>query len=95
MHYSTSDLQAPSAKSHQVSLQKNPAYTPSNLNSDDQFYATVDEEQEEKANEYDSASLAEEYDYENPYWMPADKKEELLEQFKKLRIKSVAQKDLE
>ena len=96
MHYSTiNDLQVPAAKSHQVSIQKNPPYTSSNLNNDDQFYATVDEEQEEKANEYDSAFLAEEYDYENPYWMPADKKEELLEQLKKLQIKSVAQKDLE
>ena len=48
--------------------------------------------QEENAN---SSSLVEEYDYKNPYWMPADKKEELLGQFKKLQIKNVAQKDLE
>ena len=69
--------------------------TPSNLNGDDQFYATVDKEQEENANEHNSAFLVEGYDYENPYWMPADKKEELLGQFKKLQIKNVAQKDLE
>ena len=36
-----------------------------------------------------------EYDYENPYWVPADKKAELLNQFRKLRIQSVTQKDLE
>ena len=35
------------------------------------------------------------YDYESPYWAPADKKTELLSQFRKLRIQSVAQKDLE
>ncbi len=36
-----------------------------------------------------------EYDYESPYWEPADKKTELLSQFRKLKIKSVAQKDIE
>ena len=82
---------------------------PLSPNNDSRFYATLEpEEQEEKENEYDSASLVDfsphndnnnskfdGYDYENPYWMPADKNEELLGQFKKLRIKSVALKDLE
>ncbi len=36
-----------------------------------------------------------EYDYENPYWAPANKRTELLRQFRKLRIQSVAQKELE
>ena len=36
-----------------------------------------------------------EYDYESPYWAPSDKKAELLSQFKKLRIQSVTQKELE
>lgn len=35
------------------------------------------------------------YDYESPYWMPSHKKMELLTQFRKLRIQSVSQKDLE
>ena len=35
------------------------------------------------------------YDYESPYWAPADKKTELLRQFKKLRIQSVAEEDIE
>ena len=36
-----------------------------------------------------------EYDYESPYWAPADKRTELFRQFKKLRIQSIAQKELE
>ncbi len=36
-----------------------------------------------------------EYDYESPYWAPADKKSELLSQFRKLRLRSAAQKDIE
>ena len=36
-----------------------------------------------------------EYDYDSPYWAPADRKTELLSQFRKLRIPSVTQKDLE
>lgn len=36
-----------------------------------------------------------EYDYECPYWEPADKKNQLLSQFRKLRLPSVAQKELE
>ena len=40
-------------------------------------------------------SEKDEYDYESPYWLPSDQKAELLDQMKKLRIPSVAQKDLE
>ena len=36
-----------------------------------------------------------EYDYESSYWLPSDQKAELLSQFRKLRMHSVAQKDLE
>ena len=35
------------------------------------------------------------YDYESPYWAPADMKTELLNQFRKLRIPSVETKDIE
>ena len=35
------------------------------------------------------------YDYETPYWAPADKRKDLLSQFKKLRIRSVAENDIE
>ena len=38
---------------------------------------------------------SDEYDYENPYWAPAEEKEGLLTQFRKLKIQSIAQKDLE
>ena len=35
------------------------------------------------------------YDYESPYWEPSDKKSELLKQFKKLKIPSVKEKDIQ
>ena len=35
------------------------------------------------------------YDYESPYWEPSDKKTELLKQFKKLKIPSVREKDIQ
>ena len=47
---------------------------------------------------YNSASLAnfsqqdsavEDYDYDSPYWTPADKKVELLSQFRKLKIQRI------
>ena len=38
---------------------------------------------------------SDEYDYENPYWAPAEEKEGLLTQFRKLKIQSIAQKDVE
>ena len=38
---------------------------------------------------------ADEYDYESPYWEPADKKTELLNQFEKLKIPSVSEEDIE
>lgn len=48
------------------------------------------------AYEYSPQSSADdEYDYECPYWAPADMRSELLSQFRKLRMPSVAQKELE
>ena len=41
-----------------------------------------------------SYECIDEYDYEIPYWAPADRKAELLGQFKKLKIPSVVQQDL-
>ena len=38
---------------------------------------------------------SDEYDYENPYLAPAEEKEGLLTQFRKLKIQSIARKDLE
>ena len=35
------------------------------------------------------------YNYESPYWLPSNEEAELLSQFKDLRMRSVAQKDLE
>ena len=35
------------------------------------------------------------YDYEIPYWVPADKKVNLLSQFEKLRIRVISGKRLE
>ena len=53
-------------------------------------------EEQEVAYEYIPQEVQDdEYDYESPYWAPAEKKNELLRQFKKLRIPSVPQKDLE
>ena len=56
-------------------------------------------------NEYESAEYVydyipqasndDDYDYESPYWVPADQKTELLSQFRKLRIPSVALKEIE
>ena len=34
-------------------------------------------------------SAVEDYDYDNPYWTPADKKAELLSQFRKLMIQRI------
>ena len=38
---------------------------------------------------------AEDYDYESPYWAPSSERSKLLEQFRKLQIPSVSQKELE
>ena len=40
-------------------------------------------------------SSAEDYDYESPYWAPSSERSKLLEQFRKLQIPSVSQKELE
>lgn len=57
------------------------------------------QESEKAVSTYDYAGQEDgsddEYDYESPYWAPADRKAELLNQFRKLRIQSVTQKDLE
>ena len=34
-------------------------------------------------------SAVEDYDYDSPYWTPADKKVELLSQFRKLKIQLI------
>ena len=53
---------------------------------------------------YDSASLenfsqqnsaVEDYDYDSPYWTPADKKVELLSQFSKLKIQRILPENIE
>ena len=51
----------------------------------------------ERAYDYTTApgGSDDEYDYENPYLAPAEEKEGLLTQFRKLKIQSIAQKDLE
>ena len=38
---------------------------------------------------------AKDYDYESPYWAPSSDRSKLLEQFRKLQIPSVSQKELE
>ena len=41
------------------------------------------------------SAKGEDYDYETPFWSPADKKTDLLAQFKKLRIPSIEEADIE
>ena len=46
---------------------------------------------------YDYAPQAageDEYDYESPYWKPSNEKAKLLEQFQKIRVRSIPQEDL-
>ena len=51
--------------------------------------------EQEKAYDYiPQPSQEDEYDYESPYWEPADKKAELLGQFRKLKIRNVVQDDI-
>ena len=56
-------------------------------------------EYQEAVGIHDYASLEDgsndEYNHENPYWVPADQETELLSQLKMLRILSVAQNELE
>ena len=40
-------------------------------------------------------SAVEDYDYDNPYWTPADKKVELLSQFRKLKIQEILPENIE
>ena len=53
---------------------------------------------------YDTASLenfsqqnsaVEDYDYDSPYWTPADKKVGLLSQFRKLKIQRILPENIE
>ena len=67
------------------------------------FNATTDDRHEG----YKSASLdsfhcfseqnsaVEDYDYDSPYWTPADKKVELLSQFRKLKIQRILPENIE
>ncbi len=48
--------------------------------------------------EYDyipRVAQVDDYDYESPFWAPADKRTELLRQFEKLKIRSVAEDTIE
>ena len=86
------------------------AVNPLSTEQDNQSYASIDEEKGREPEQtlsltctrrvdiynYSSGQTeADEYDYESPYWEPADKKTELLNQFKKLKIPSVSEKDIE
>ena len=59
---------------------------------------------DERYEGYDTASLenfsqqnsaVEDYDYDSPYWTPADKKVELLSQFRKLKIQRILPENIE
>ncbi len=61
-----------------------PAYTPKPQGEGRDEEATIPNKEE-----------SDEYDYESPYWAPADKRTGLLSQLRKLKINSVTQKDIE
>ena len=57
----------------------------------DHFHGTTNDRHEgvSPTNFSQQNSAVEDYDYDSPYWTPADKKVELLSQFRKLKIQLI------
>ncbi len=86
-----------------ITMNTNAAYDHPHMDSSDKSFTFRPPREAEKENllkktevRYKTSQfLTQEYDYDYPYWSPSNMEQELIAQFRKLRIPNIPEQDLE